>query len=110
MPRTLDCRILSVMERALDQFGANISRVVFFKFEKETGLTPQEIFPKNLEKFTYCLSSIFGLGYPLVEIRIASELRKEFGLPESPDEKTSFDLARLLKEVRNTVISTEIIA
>lgn len=108
MSRELDARILLVIARALDQFGANISRVVFFKFEHETGLNRQDILPKNLDRFTYCLSSIFSLGYPLVEVRISNELRKEFGIEEDLDSRMNFDLADIVREVRNVAIRSEI--
>jgi hypothetical protein len=108
LPRELDSKILSVITNALDQFGANISRVVFFKFENETGLDRHDILPKNLLKFTHCLSSIFGQGYPLVEVRISNELRKEFGIEEDLDSRLSFDLADIVKEVRKVAIRSEI--
>jgi hypothetical protein len=108
MTRELDEKILSVMARALDHFGANVSRVVFFKFEHETGLTRSDILPKNLDKFEYCIYSIFGTGHSLVEARISNELRKEFGIEEDLDARLSFDLADIVGEVRNLVIKSEI--
>jgi hypothetical protein len=68
---------------ALEKIGKGVSSVSFWQFKTETGMEPDRI-PRNIEKFSKAMSSLFGLGYSLIQASIVTELKREFQISSLP--------------------------
>ena len=68
---------------ALERIGKGVSSVSFWQFKTETGMEPDKI-PRNIERFSKAMSSLFGLGYTLIQASIISELKREFQVSTLP--------------------------
>jgi hypothetical protein len=79
----IDERIIASITRALERIGKGVSSVSFWQFKNETGMEPDKI-PRNIEKFSKVMSSLFGLGYPLIRNQIVEELKKKFDISSMP--------------------------
>ena len=101
----IDERMLKSITNALERIGTGVSSVSFWQFKTETGMEPDKI-PRNIEKFSEAMSSLFGLGYALIQASIISELKKEFQISTLPSSslQEAMDVIRK-KALRNSLTS-----
>jgi hypothetical protein len=99
----IDERIMASITRALEKIGKGVSSVSFWQFKTVTGMEPDRI-PRNIESFSKAMSSLFGLGYALIQATIIEELRKEFQIVNLPKEnlREAVDIIRK-KALRNSL-------
>ena len=103
MSNDIDERIMAGITRALEKIGKGVSSVSFWQFKKVTGMEPDRI-PRNIESFSKAMSSLFGLGYALIQATIVEELKKEFQIVNLPREnlREAVDIIRK-KALRNSL-------
>jgi hypothetical protein len=80
----VDERMMASITRALEKIGKGVSSVSFWHFKTETELEPDKI-PRNIEKFSKAMSSLFGLGYALIQTSIVAKMKKEFQISNLPN-------------------------
>jgi len=101
----IDDRIIASITMALERIGKGVSSVSFWHFKSETGMEPDKI-PRNIEKFSKTTSSLFGLGYPLIQNQIVEELKKEFQISNLPRENLQEAVETIRKRaLRNSLTS-----
>jgi hypothetical protein len=71
--------LLTVVDRALDQYGASVKQVVYWNFEMRYGHARSDLV-NHPEQFLKTIRAIFGDGAPIVEKKISSEVKSASGL------------------------------
>jgi hypothetical protein len=98
---TISRLYLRYLEDAMKIYGATASQVVFWRFEKDTGLMRSEIY-LHPERFVQALQSIFGVGYSLIAKVIISRFKQMIPGFESSDLLEALRrLRRYLNETSN---------
>jgi len=101
----VDERIMTSITRALEKIGKGVSSVSFWQFKTETGMEPDKI-PRNIEKFSKAMSSLFGLGYGLIQTSIIAELKNEFQISNLENGNLQEAVASIRKQaLRNSLTS-----
>jgi hypothetical protein len=90
----ISSKLVSSLDRALDDYGSSVKQVVYWNFETTFGYGRESVF-SHPEEFVKTLESIFGSGVGIVEKRISSEIRSAQGLDDDSD-----SLVNLLKAAR----------
>jgi hypothetical protein len=67
-------QLADCVERGLGRYGATMTRVVFWNFEKKFGLQKEDI-SKYPEKFVLSIEGMFAAGAPNVERTIIQEMK-----------------------------------
>lgn len=88
-------QIVDCIERGLNHYGATMTRVVFWNFEKKFGLQKADI-SKYPEKFVLSIEGMFAGGAPNVEKSIIQEMKSSITHCELDDS----NLVTALKQAR----------
>lgn len=71
--------LMSLLDRALDDYGSSVKQVVYWSFETTFGYDRASVF-NHPREFQRTLEAIFGGGAGIVEKRISSEIKSARGL------------------------------
>lgn len=99
---TPERKILECIDSGLDSFGAPVRIVLYWRMQKEFGLTREDITLKP-DTFARAIESMFGIGTQRVEQILMNEMRRRLGL----EHLASKDLVGAISEVRNLLSHEE---
>ncbi len=69
----LETTIMTAVDDSLSSFGDSFKQVIYFQLENAFHIKRQEI-PQRIDEFALALEEIFGIGAPLIEMKILKEL------------------------------------
>ena len=87
---------LSHVDKALESFGSSVKSVVYFRFQEEHGLKPEEISEKP-ELFVETIDRFFGVGASTVK----SYLEKEMRIAVTPFDLGSGSTVAIMRKARD---------
>jgi hypothetical protein len=89
----LSTGLLNSLDKALDQYGASVKQVVYWKFETTFGYDRGSVF-SHPNEFIKTLETVFGAGAKVVEKRISYEIMLVRGVGKDSSGGTLVDLFR----------------
>ena len=96
MPEEFEKRVLKCVDDAMDTFGENVRRVVYYYLERNFNLKSDDIV-EHPQEFIDALRSIFASGIDVIERIITERIKEEFGI-----ELSEWSFAKAVEEVRKS--------
>jgi hypothetical protein len=86
-------RLLECIDRGLDNFGAGVQQVVYFRLKQSLNMEREDVV-KNPEKFEAFLDAMFGVGAERVKRSIMKEIDATFELDSANSMSDAIHKAR----------------